>query len=48
MKRQKKYDDDLTILLIVATVVTIMFVAFVLFGEQFLPEVWQILLGVGG
>ena len=39
-----KKDDDLTILLVIATVITILFVLFVLFGEQFLPEVWQILL----
>lgn len=37
-------DDDITILLIIATVITILFIAFVLVGEQLLPEVWQILL----
>ena len=39
-----KKDDDMTILLIIATVITILFIAFVLVGEQLLPEVWQILL----
>ena len=41
-----KKDDDMTILLIITTVITILFVAFVLVGERFLPEVWQILLGI--
>lgn len=37
-------DDDITILLIIATAITILFVALVLCGEKLLPEVWQILL----
>ena len=44
MKHQKP-DDDMTILLIIATLLTIGFAVFVLWGETLLPEVWQILLG---
>ena len=41
-----KKDDDMTILLVIATILTIGFAVFVLCGEKLLPEVWQILLGV--